>query len=158
MRNSRLAPGPAGSVGRDSSTGNLCFESASVALRPRKASGGDSSTSGVEKMGLGLRSLGEGLGVAIRNKASFTGVGLPDCLAMVLSLQQLTLQNYKKVCYSARHVLVNDNRLLENPWLMNKQSTLLPQSFAESVSSSKSAVINLVFTRAWSPAGTISAT
>ncbi|MBT3219797.1 MAG: hypothetical protein HN348_11965 [Proteobacteria bacterium] len=33
--NSRLSPGPAGSVGRDSSTGNLCFESASVALRPR---------------------------------------------------------------------------------------------------------------------------
>ncbi|MBT3223875.1 MAG: hypothetical protein HN348_32810, partial [Proteobacteria bacterium] len=33
--NSRLTPGPAGSVGRDSSTGNLCFESASVALRPR---------------------------------------------------------------------------------------------------------------------------
>ncbi|MBT3218589.1 MAG: hypothetical protein HN348_05810, partial [Proteobacteria bacterium] len=28
-------PGPPGSVGRDSSTGNLCFESASVALRPR---------------------------------------------------------------------------------------------------------------------------
>ncbi|MBT3222352.1 MAG: hypothetical protein HN348_25035 [Proteobacteria bacterium] len=32
---SRLTPGPPGSVGRDSSTGNLCFESASVALRPR---------------------------------------------------------------------------------------------------------------------------
>ncbi|MBT3220302.1 MAG: hypothetical protein HN348_14540 [Proteobacteria bacterium] len=30
-----LTPGPPGSVGRDSSTGNLCFESASVALRPR---------------------------------------------------------------------------------------------------------------------------
>jgi hypothetical protein len=30
-----LNPGPPGSVGRDSSTGNLCFESASVALRPR---------------------------------------------------------------------------------------------------------------------------
>ncbi|MBT3223683.1 MAG: hypothetical protein HN348_31815, partial [Proteobacteria bacterium] len=30
-------PGPPGSVGRDSSTGNLCFESASVALRPRNA-------------------------------------------------------------------------------------------------------------------------
>ena len=33
--NSLLAPGPPGSVGRDFSTGNLCFESASVALRPR---------------------------------------------------------------------------------------------------------------------------
>ncbi|MBT3222774.1 MAG: serine/threonine protein kinase [Proteobacteria bacterium] len=33
--NSRLTPGPPGSVGRESSTGNLCFESASVALRPR---------------------------------------------------------------------------------------------------------------------------
>jgi transcription elongation GreA/GreB family factor len=33
--NSRLTPGPPGSVGRDFSTGNLCFESASVALRPR---------------------------------------------------------------------------------------------------------------------------
>jgi arylsulfatase A-like enzyme len=33
---SLLTPGPPGSVGRDSSTGNLCFESASVALRPRK--------------------------------------------------------------------------------------------------------------------------
>jgi len=33
--NSWLAPGPTGSVGRDFSTGNLCFESASVALRPR---------------------------------------------------------------------------------------------------------------------------
>jgi hypothetical protein len=32
---SRFTPGPPGSVGRDSSTGNLCFESASVALRPR---------------------------------------------------------------------------------------------------------------------------
>jgi pimeloyl-ACP methyl ester carboxylesterase len=31
----RLTPGPPGSVGRDSSTGNLRFESASVALRPR---------------------------------------------------------------------------------------------------------------------------
>ncbi|MBT3220728.1 MAG: DUF4157 domain-containing protein, partial [Proteobacteria bacterium] len=37
-RISRLAPGPTGSVGRDSSTGNLCFESASVALRPRNRS------------------------------------------------------------------------------------------------------------------------
>jgi YbgC/YbaW family acyl-CoA thioester hydrolase len=37
---SRLTPGPPGSVGRDSSTGNLCVESASVALRPRiKATG-----------------------------------------------------------------------------------------------------------------------
>jgi ATP-dependent DNA helicase RecQ len=35
VANSRLTPGPPGSVGRDSSTGNLCFESASVALRPR---------------------------------------------------------------------------------------------------------------------------
>jgi hypothetical protein len=33
--NSWFTPGPPGSVGRDSSTGNLCFESASVALRPR---------------------------------------------------------------------------------------------------------------------------
>ncbi|MBT3218937.1 MAG: UDP-N-acetylmuramoyl-L-alanine--D-glutamate ligase, partial [Proteobacteria bacterium] len=33
----RSTPGPPGSVGRDSSTGNLCFESASVALRPRIA-------------------------------------------------------------------------------------------------------------------------
>ncbi|MBT3221480.1 MAG: hypothetical protein HN348_20555, partial [Proteobacteria bacterium] len=33
--NSRFTPGPPDSVGRDSSTGNLCFESASVALRPR---------------------------------------------------------------------------------------------------------------------------
>jgi hypothetical protein len=33
--NSWLTPGPPGSVGRDYSTGNLCFESASVALRPR---------------------------------------------------------------------------------------------------------------------------
>ncbi|MBT3219832.1 MAG: hypothetical protein HN348_12145 [Proteobacteria bacterium] len=32
---SRLTPGPPGSVARDSSIGNLCFESASVALRPR---------------------------------------------------------------------------------------------------------------------------
>ncbi|MBT3223647.1 MAG: hypothetical protein HN348_31635, partial [Proteobacteria bacterium] len=32
-----LTPGPAGSVGRDSSTGNLCFESASVTLRPRNS-------------------------------------------------------------------------------------------------------------------------
>ncbi|MBT3221716.1 MAG: heavy metal translocating P-type ATPase, partial [Proteobacteria bacterium] len=32
---SRSIPGPAGSVGRDSSAGNLYFESASVALRPR---------------------------------------------------------------------------------------------------------------------------
>jgi acyl-CoA thioester hydrolase len=38
---SRLTPGPPGSVGRDSSTGNLCFESASVALRPRKEGNGD---------------------------------------------------------------------------------------------------------------------
>ncbi|MBT3223568.1 MAG: glycosyltransferase family 2 protein, partial [Proteobacteria bacterium] len=36
-RNSRLTPGPPGSVARDSSTGNLCFESASVALRPRNS-------------------------------------------------------------------------------------------------------------------------
>ncbi|MBT3219214.1 MAG: class I SAM-dependent methyltransferase [Proteobacteria bacterium] len=35
MKISWLTPGPPGSVGRDSSTGNLCFESASVALRPR---------------------------------------------------------------------------------------------------------------------------
>ncbi|MBT3219241.1 MAG: hypothetical protein HN348_09135 [Proteobacteria bacterium] len=34
-RNSCLTPGPPDSVGRDSSTGNLCFESASVVLRPR---------------------------------------------------------------------------------------------------------------------------
>ncbi|MBT3219969.1 MAG: glycyl-radical enzyme activating protein, partial [Proteobacteria bacterium] len=34
-QNSCLTPGPTGSVGRDSSTENLCFESASVALRPR---------------------------------------------------------------------------------------------------------------------------
>jgi serine/threonine protein kinase len=34
-RVSELTPGPSGSVGRDSSTGNLRFESASVALRPR---------------------------------------------------------------------------------------------------------------------------
>jgi hypothetical protein len=34
--NSLSTPGPPCSVGRDSSTGNLCFESASVALRPRK--------------------------------------------------------------------------------------------------------------------------
>ncbi|MBT3220552.1 MAG: hypothetical protein HN348_15815 [Proteobacteria bacterium] len=37
--NSRSTPGPAGSVARDSSTGNLCFESASVALRPRNPDG-----------------------------------------------------------------------------------------------------------------------
>jgi hypothetical protein len=35
LPDSRLTPGPTGSVGRGSSTGNLCFESASVALRPR---------------------------------------------------------------------------------------------------------------------------
>ncbi|MBT3218976.1 MAG: SDR family NAD(P)-dependent oxidoreductase [Proteobacteria bacterium] len=35
--NSRLTPGPPGSVDRVSSTGNLCFESASVALRPRSS-------------------------------------------------------------------------------------------------------------------------
>ncbi|MBT3222867.1 MAG: hypothetical protein HN348_27640, partial [Proteobacteria bacterium] len=39
VSNSRSTPGPPGSVGRDSSTGNLRFESASVALRPRKPIG-----------------------------------------------------------------------------------------------------------------------
>jgi RNA 3'-terminal phosphate cyclase (ATP) len=41
---SRLSPGPTGSVGRDFSTGNLCFESASVTLRPRNGAGKEVSS------------------------------------------------------------------------------------------------------------------
>ncbi|MBT3217530.1 MAG: selenocysteine-specific translation elongation factor [Proteobacteria bacterium] len=48
--NSRLTPGPPGSVGRDSSTGNLGFESASVALRPRNRSAAFVDVPGHERL------------------------------------------------------------------------------------------------------------